>query len=204
MLNTIKSKSISLLKFFVILPLTVGIILIANTSELKAQKEIRNEQVRSNKKHYDLTKIKKGVLVILDGEIYKKPIDKALIEKIDYVEYLSPKEGRTAYGRKGAKGVFVLLTKEDNISRPKLKKGYRRVKTVTKMTSGQNVKTNSYRLDDDALIIIDGKEYNKPMSTISTSTIESISVLKGKSATDVYGEKGKNGVVLITTKKKEK
>ena len=31
--------------------------------------------------------------------------------------------------------------------------------------------------------------------------IYSVNVLKGKEATDIYGKKGKNGVVLITSKK---
>lgn len=35
---------------------------------------------------------------------------------------------------------------------------------------------------------------------ISPSDIESISVLKGQDAIDKYGEEGKNGVILITTK----
>jgi TonB-dependent SusC/RagA subfamily outer membrane receptor len=29
-----------------------------------------------------------------------------------------------------------------------------------------------------------------------------VNVLKGKSETETYGDKGKNGVILITTKKK--
>lgn len=35
---------------------------------------------------------------------------------------------------------------------------------------------------------------------ISPNDIESISVLKGQDAIDKYGEEGKNGVILITTK----
>lgn len=53
------------------------------------------------------------------------------------------------------------------------------------------------------LIIVDGKplQTEKAINEISPDSIESISVLKDKSATALYGEKGKNGVILIVTKK---
>src|SRR5690606_17222491 len=40
-----------------------------------------------------------------------------------------------------------------------------------------------------------------PLSTINSGDIESIDVLKDASATAIYGSRGANGVVLITTKK---
>ncbi len=52
------------------------------------------------------------------------------------------------------------------------------------------------------LIILDGKEYLKDINEINPESIESISVLKDEKATSQYGEKGKNGVILITSKKK--
>jgi bla regulator protein BlaR1 len=53
------------------------------------------------------------------------------------------------------------------------------------------------------LYIIDGKEVSKEVLVdLKPDTIESVNVLKGKSATETYADKGKNGVILITTKKK--
>jgi len=54
---------------------------------------------------------------------------------------------------------------------------------------------------DNLLLIVDGKEFDKELNTISPDRIESITVLKDQSAVTVYGEKGKNGVIVITTKK---
>jgi TonB family protein len=52
------------------------------------------------------------------------------------------------------------------------------------------------------LIVIDGVIMdNANVSNIPPETIESISVLKDASATKIYGDKGKNGVILITKKK---
>ena len=50
------------------------------------------------------------------------------------------------------------------------------------------------------LYIVDGKEL-KNINQISPNDIEKIDVLKGSSATALYGKKGKKGVVVITTKK---
>lgn len=49
------------------------------------------------------------------------------------------------------------------------------------------------------LILVDGVE--RPMKDVDISSVESISVLKDASATAVYGVKGANGVILITTKR---
>jgi TonB-dependent SusC/RagA subfamily outer membrane receptor len=51
------------------------------------------------------------------------------------------------------------------------------------------------------LYIIDGVvESKRAVDALDTKTIQSVNVLKGQSATTLYGEKGKNGVVIITTK----
>lgn len=53
----------------------------------------------------------------------------------------------------------------------------------------------------DPLILVDGVE--RPMSSVDISSVATISVLKDASATAVYGVKGANGVILITTKRGE-
>ncbi|MBP6064228.1 MAG: TonB-dependent receptor plug domain-containing protein [Bacteroidales bacterium] len=51
------------------------------------------------------------------------------------------------------------------------------------------------------LCIIDGKEVDiKVMKALDPGAIHSISVLKDKAAIDIYGDKGKNGVLVITLK----
>ncbi len=52
------------------------------------------------------------------------------------------------------------------------------------------------------LIIIDGKEATeKQMKKLSADKIETISVLKDDTAVAIYGEKARNGIVIITTNK---
>jgi TonB-linked SusC/RagA family outer membrane protein len=49
------------------------------------------------------------------------------------------------------------------------------------------------------LVLVDGIE--RPMNGVDIGSVESISILKDASATAVFGVKGANGVVLITTKR---
>ena len=49
------------------------------------------------------------------------------------------------------------------------------------------------------LVLVDGIE--RPMSSVEISSVANVSVLKDASATAVYGVKGANGVILITTKR---
>lgn len=54
---------------------------------------------------------------------------------------------------------------------------------------------------ENALLVIDGIAYqNKTISDISSEDIESISVLKGATASALYGFRGSNGAILVTTK----
>lgn len=52
------------------------------------------------------------------------------------------------------------------------------------------------------LFVVDGTEV-KSIENLNPEEIEKIEVLKDKSATAVYGDKGKNGVILISTKKND-
>jgi TonB-linked SusC/RagA family outer membrane protein len=56
---------------------------------------------------------------------------------------------------------------------------------------------NDYSLTDAG--VTDGSKIN-PLSSINTADIENIDVLKDASATAIYGSRGANGVVIITTK----
>ena len=51
------------------------------------------------------------------------------------------------------------------------------------------------------LIIVDDKEFNGKMSDVNPAEIVSMTVVKDSTAKEIYGEKGKNGVIKITLKK---
>jgi len=49
-----------------------------------------------------------------------------------------------------------------------------------------------------------GYDYGSPASDINPDDIENVTILKGAGATALYGSRGSNGVILITTKKAKK
>jgi len=55
--------------------------------------------------------------------------------------------------------------------------------------------------DGNPLIIVDGFQISGDLSTVNPNDIESIEVLKDASSAAIYGSRGANGVILITTKK---
>ncbi len=54
--------------------------------------------------------------------------------------------------------------------------------------------------DNSPLFIVDGVQVENGLSTISPQDIQSIDVLKDAAATAIYGARGANGVIVITTK----
>jgi len=59
----------------------------------------------------------------------------------------------------------------------------------------------SLKASNEPLYVVDGMPLVTGLSEISQSDIETIDILKDASATAIYGARGANGVVLITTKK---
>lgn len=55
--------------------------------------------------------------------------------------------------------------------------------------------------DNSPLYVVDGMIEDDPLSTMDVQDIASITVLKDASATAIYGARGANGVIIITTKK---
>ncbi|MDG1039452.1 MAG: TonB-dependent receptor plug domain-containing protein [Polaribacter sp.] len=74
--------------------------------------------------------------------------------------------------------------------------------TEFSLTEADNKKINfKSKNDKKPIYIVDGKiTTTEDFKNIETENIESISVLKGNSAIDKYGEKGKNGVIEIKMK----
>jgi TonB-linked SusC/RagA family outer membrane protein len=60
---------------------------------------------------------------------------------------------------------------------------------------------NSISASTDPLIVVDGIPYNGGLADLNPEDIQSIEVLKDASATAIYGTRGSNGVVLVTSRK---
>lgn len=59
----------------------------------------------------------------------------------------------------------------------------------------------SFEASNDPLMIVDGMPFYGDLNDISPSDVSSVDVLKDASATAIYGSRGANGVIIITTKR---
>lgn len=61
--------------------------------------------------------------------------------------------------------------------------------------------TSSISAGNTPLYVVDGVPYNGDMNNLNSSDIESMTVLKDAASNALYGARGANGVIMITTKK---
>ncbi|MFA9192645.1 TonB-dependent receptor [Flavobacterium sp. FZUC8N2.13] len=64
--------------------------------------------------------------------------------------------------------------------------------------------TRSLNASNDPLVVLDGIPFAGSLSDINPTDIKSVDILKDASATAVYGSRGANGVILVTTNKGSK
>jgi len=156
------------------------------------QKELKEKIKKSNKK----TKIKfdsnETPLCLLNGvEISKKDMEKLDPDSIDSITVLKDEASKKAYGPKAKDGIILIRTK-----------GTARNDAPKNKAIKFNGKTKN-----PPLCVIDGvvvSYKNSLDDIIAPDEIESMTVLKDKSAIEKYGKKAKHGVVEITSKSNKK
>ena len=99
-------------------------------------------------------------------------------------------------------GVLALSIQNTNAQQPAKKKAEGSQQSNPSDTAEKKTKVSIQSKDGQVpLYIIDGKEIEQAKAKdINPQNIKSIDVLKGQSALEKYGDKGKNGVILITMK----
>jgi hypothetical protein len=149
-------------------------------------------------------------LYVIDGIITDVDSNKINIdpESVISIEVLKDKSATDKYGEKGKDGVIEITTKKA-VERENEKKMPSTL--IIESGSCDTIKVSAYGgvqfkhdyeknaislyVLDDVIISIDDLNKANP------ETFKVINVMKGKSAIDKYGEKGKDGVIEITTKK---
>ena len=138
-------------------------------------------------------------LYVVEGKIVTeaelKKIDPETIQRIDV---LKGESATKLYGDKGKDGAVVIALKSDSKSNGS--------STDTGNSNGAGTSTGAGKSTGDsemknALVIIDGKESDVDIKSLDPNTISAVFVIKDKTAVDKYGEKGKNGVIEVVTKK---
>ncbi|MBX9732622.1 MAG: TonB-dependent receptor plug domain-containing protein [Chitinophagaceae bacterium] len=141
------------------------------------------------------------VLIILDGKIIdKKILDSYDSNAIESVTVLKDKASIAVYGEEGKNGVIIIKSR-----RPKVVQGY---KIEEESTGREKILVNSFESTNNnvkdfnkALYLLDGLIVDSTsFKMISPSDIHSINILNSKQGEELFGEKGKFGVIDIKTK----
>jgi TonB-dependent SusC/RagA subfamily outer membrane receptor len=143
------------------------------------------------------------------------PKDTLQVEKIDEVVKILPE-----FGKRSTKQTFVgsttvvseaeLMKAQNNDSKVEALKvtdlqinqrPQRSVNDVIRIGGA----SSSLRENQKPLVVLDGKIVNlENLQQIDPNSIETMNILKGSSATALYGAIAQNGVIVVTTKKKWK
>ncbi len=123
---------------------------------------------------------------IIDGkEIEKSEFHQIKPDDIESINVLKDKHATDKYGEKGKYGVLEITLKKPYSGQPVV-----------------SVDLNSIDSKNPPLIFLDDVVINKArMDEINPDNIESMTVYKDTAATNRYGEKAKDGVILITSRK---
>jgi len=170
---------------------------------------------------FKLTKLKSGDKLVFSFIGYKnetitfdgqKSITVSMTEEANVLQEVVVQVGYGAVKKKDATGAVDLLTTKDfnkgfNSNTESLLNG--RVAGVVVTQGGRPGDGAAIRIrggaslqaSNDPLIVLDGLPIDGNLQTINPNDIENISILKDASATAIYGNRGSNGVILVTTKK---
>ena len=133
--------------------------------------------------------------VVLTDEKVSSIVQKSL--KSDDIESINVLKDATSavaiYGNKAQGGAIIVTLKKSN-------------DTSSNDKAVGSLSVTGVPSNTDLLVIVDGKEMYATeatnfMSNISPEKIDSITVLKDPIALTKYGDKGKNGVLIVTLKK---
>jgi TonB family protein len=165
--------------------------------------------VKSDSFSFKFEKSKEPLFVYAGLVISQQQLNEIKPENIQSVEVLKGEKAIVAYGDKGKNGVIKITPKAPLYTQSTT--GSQDPKEVVVIGYSSKPKAeagtpNSILLKEVAiqpLYVLNGQVISvQEASEILSSGVESIHVLKGKTATEKYGDKGKNGVIEVFTKEK--
>lgn len=105
-------------------------------------------------------------------------------DDIRAISVLKDKSATSVYGEEAKDGVIIIET----------------IKGEEEKKSKLQIR-NETMSEKPPLIVLDGKRMSADfdLNSVNVNDIKSMSILKNENATEVYGDDGKNGVVIIST-----
>lgn len=205
MMSSKNSSRFAVIK--VLLPIAVSALLTAKFAESNAQTIVVTSS-KDNHLNLNIQTAPQDPIVIVDGK--ESSISAVESSKIKSISVYKGTAATDKYGDDAQNGVIEITTKKSKPSdnpndvvntEPKLPSEQIIIGPAT-IDKDHNIKMDISTLPSSPLVIINGKEGT--MDDVDASNVKSIMVLKDQSAIDAYGEKGANGVIIVTTKKSKK
>jgi TonB-dependent SusC/RagA subfamily outer membrane receptor len=143
-------------------------------------------------------------LIIVDDKEYTGNLNEIDPKEIESISVLKGETASVIYGEDKKNGAVVVVTKKQQ----ELGGKSTSINTLIMKSQSDN-KVDTIRTktpvitwagDQKLLVFVDGKEFSEGLDKLDVKRIESMTVLKDKTTADSYGEKGKNGVIIITLK----
>lgn len=161
-------------------------------------------------------------LIVIDGNKQYirglSSLNEVAPNNIESVSILKDSLATAKYGADGFAGVIEVKTKNGSLSNYEFKTAPIKIgdPNLKGKVSGFSVRPNvpnpntsitlrnllnrDFDPKAEPLYVVDGKEVSE-IKNLDQKSIESIEVIKDSSAITLHGDRGKNGVVIITTKK---
>jgi len=182
MINKKNSPRILAVKYLLVVPALAATLLVLQISGLQAAEEYLSDEIINSEKE------NAGFILHKESATMSVNENKISYHKMDSVAFRIKREISNA---DTVKNVHITLYGGGEA-----------------ILSGDRNETTYHKMDSvvfhgnpfpGTLILIDGKEGD--INDIPPANIESFIIMKDEAATRIYGDKGKNGVVLFTTKK---
>ncbi len=156
---------------------------------------------------FEQTSYETQVLTARDGMVIHLEINAETLKAAEIEVAFGTKKGKGYVGSAQTVDAAVIEKKSPSDITKALSGEFAGVQVAT--TTGQPGTTSSVRIrgiaslnaGGGALYVVDGIPYGSDIASIDPADIVSTTVLKDATATAMYGARGANGVILITTKK---
>lgn len=164
-------------------------------------------------RNFNLTRNKAAVFFAMtllpSGLIYsqskKDSVKERRIDEVVLIGYGKQKKEAVTGSVVSVKGDIVREVPAANISQALQGRAAGVELNQTSSKPGANMQirirgTRSLNASNDPLVVLDGIPFPGSIGDISPNDVQSIDILKDASATAIYGSRGANGVILVTTK----
>ncbi len=171
-------------------PVKQNLLVISEGDSKVAVDEEQNATISGNRVELKMPK-DGGPLYFVNGKEWTKE-DVSLIDpnRIKAIHVIKNEQAVAKYGERGKEGVILIETKSDNAAAEPDSK----LEPITV--------TGFAKSESSPLYIVDGTEMSPDeFKKMKPESIESITVYKDKKATERFGAKGKNGVIVVIRKK---